>query len=215
MDNNMDKHLLLFRACENKNLGRVIELVEQGIDINFKDTYERTPLHIARSVEIARYLVKKGANIHCKTVFGETPLHFAIYDIEILKYLVENGADIYCKSNVGATALDIALHIVYISNKNMKNIIEYLLINKVFAVFYSKHPFLTTGDFPAIISWNQITSVNWTESSHLSFPRQLRDAIFTILLIMRSRRPGVPMLGRTVLNRIFRTIGALKYYVVE
>jgi hypothetical protein len=34
-------------------------------------------------------------------------------------------------------------------------------------------------------------------------------------VIMRSRRLGVPQLGRTVLNRLFRTIGALKYHETE
>jgi hypothetical protein len=154
-----------------------------------------------------RYLVEQGADIHSKNNCGNTPLHTA-GSVEIARYLVEQGADIYCKSNDGNTPLQLHLACGY------TDIVRYFLINKLVPI-YPEHPFLRRGEFPAIISWNQITSENWTESSHLSFPRPLRDAIFTILVIMRTRKTGVPMLGRTVLNRIFRTIGVLKYYEVE
>jgi ankyrin repeat protein len=231
----MDQNLI--QACKDGDLGRVIELVEQGADIHCETIYGSTPLHYARSVEIVQYLVEQGANMHCKNNYRSTPLHLA-ESINIVQYLVEQGADINCKDYRGWTPLhyaksvEIARYLVehgadihckdYYGRTPLQrhlfccdtNIVRYFLINKL-VTDYPEHPFLRTGEFPAIISWNQITSENWTESSHLSFPCPLRDAILTILVIMRTRRPGIPILGRTVLNRIFRTIGVLKYYVVE
>ena len=120
----------IFKACEAGDLDRVRILIENGEDINCGDLFGRTPLHCARSVEIARYLVEQGADINCKNNDGHYPFQHALH------YFISGP-------------------------------IRYFLINKLVTV-YSEHPSLTRGEFPPIISWNRITSENWTEPSHLS-----------------------------------------------
>jgi hypothetical protein len=72
-------------------------LVEQGADIDARDTYGRTPLHNRAASRNGRIevLLALGADIHVKDPHGDTPLHKAAMfaNAAAVRLLVERGAD--------------------------------------------------------------------------------------------------------------------------
>ncbi|MCJ8328469.1 MAG: ankyrin repeat domain-containing protein [Lentisphaeria bacterium] len=70
-------------------------------DVNSKDEYERTLLHIAvflegaTHMELAKRLIKRGADVNAKSKWGSRPLQLAVMGKpEIVALLLENGANI-------------------------------------------------------------------------------------------------------------------------
>lgn len=77
---------------------RIKEMLERGADINTKDRYGRTPLHVSlenKQVETAKFLMNRGANVNAKDALDNTPLHLSEYaDEERTSHLLtERGAD--------------------------------------------------------------------------------------------------------------------------
>lgn len=94
------------------NRKAVIELIENGANLNFKDANGQSPIilaSIAGNVEEIRILLKHGANINDMDINGSTPLIHAASqgNIETVKILVESGCII--KPNKGQSALDFAV----------------------------------------------------------------------------------------------------------
>ena len=98
-----------------------IETVKQhlaaGADVDAKDKYGRTPLHLAPASgnkEIAELLIARGADVNAKNKYGVTPLHFAAgYGRkETVELLIAKGADVSAKvvsgPKQGLTPLDAA-----------------------------------------------------------------------------------------------------------
>jgi hypothetical protein len=87
-------------------------LVEQGADINYRDTYGKTALHakVGRGEDIA-LLVELGADINTTSRWGDTPLHIAAgyYKAEPTQQLINLGADITIKNGMNHTPLESAL----------------------------------------------------------------------------------------------------------
>ena len=85
-----------------------------GIDIECKDNFGRTAVHIAAyqgSCKMLKYLLReKQANINAIDHEGRTPLFSGAYDgnAKALKMLCECGADLSVKDKNGMTALDFA-----------------------------------------------------------------------------------------------------------
>jgi len=78
MDDWYEKEQLHF-AAQDRNIDRVKELIEYGVDIDTFDDLERTALHYAveaENFEIADFLIKNGANVNSQNIdkIGETPL---------------------------------------------------------------------------------------------------------------------------------------------
>src|SRR5687767_312867 len=71
--------------------------VEQGADIDARDTYGRTPLHNRAASRNGRIevLLALGADIHVKDANGDTPLHKAAMfaNADAVRLLMERGAD--------------------------------------------------------------------------------------------------------------------------
>jgi ankyrin repeat protein len=55
-------------------------------------------------------LQKKSANVDIRDIYKRTPLHLAVIDgrVEIVELLVAAGADVNAKNNVGETPIDYA-----------------------------------------------------------------------------------------------------------
>ncbi|SCW94087.1 Ankyrin repeat [Pseudomonas sp. NFACC52] len=88
-------------------------LVEQGADINARDTYQRTPLHHRSSSWIGGIdlLLDLGADIEAQDYQGYTPLHAAAnsHNAEAIAALIRRGANVDAKSRQGHGVLHIAL----------------------------------------------------------------------------------------------------------
>lgn len=80
------------------DMNEVQRLLDQGYDINSKDSAGATPLHYAASgghLEVVDMLLKRGANVHAQGHLDYTPLHLAYFNghLTIIARLVSHGAD--------------------------------------------------------------------------------------------------------------------------
>ncbi|WP_338602168.1 ankyrin repeat domain-containing protein [Sulfolobus tengchongensis] len=119
----------LFEALEKKNVRKVRELLDRGVDPNIQYEHGLTPLHIASGLghpNLVKLLLKYGANPNVQNVafpeikiFGDiplpkndgyTPLHFAVQGgyAKIIKILVKHGANLNTVSNNGLSPLHLA-----------------------------------------------------------------------------------------------------------
>lgn len=94
------------------NRKAVIELIEKGADLNFKDANGQSPIilaSIAGNTEEIRVLLKHGADINDMDINGSTPLIHASANgnIETVEFLVESGCLV--KHTKGQSALDFAV----------------------------------------------------------------------------------------------------------
>lgn len=99
----------LFEAVKDGDAKKVHELIKRGADINAKDNYGMTPLHI-NQFEFAKQLIEKGADFYAKNKLGGT--HYATVrdnTTEIAKQLIDKGADVNAKDNNAETPLFIAI----------------------------------------------------------------------------------------------------------
>ena len=70
-------------ACKSCYLPIAEYLISKGANIEAKDLWDRTPLHLASisgNTDIVRYLVSKGANKNAKDKDGKTPYYSARKD---------------------------------------------------------------------------------------------------------------------------------------
>lgn len=84
-----------------------------GTNINTKNYYEETALHIACVTgyeDIVELLINRGAEINMKDKDGETALHNASRNgyKKIVELLIDRGANINAMSYFGGTALQVA-----------------------------------------------------------------------------------------------------------
>jgi ankyrin repeat protein len=108
-------------CCRFGNLSEVRRLLDAGIDVNLKDYYGRTPLHIASlfgHIDIVKELLIRGADINPTTSRASwegsnvskdewTPLLLAIEcgRREVVRELIRHGADVNMKYTIGWTPL--------------------------------------------------------------------------------------------------------------
>lgn len=99
----------------------ISDLVARGADVNCKNGYGNSPLHLAAragSKRNLKILLKKGADVNSRNNNGWTPLHFLAKSTEAVdqvEYLVVQGADVNAKDNMLVTPLGFA-----VSSKNYK-----------------------------------------------------------------------------------------------
>lgn len=101
-------------AVETCNTKGVKLLLQNGADVNVKDSNGVSPLMIALepigemySPEIPRLLIENGANVNETQPGGLTPLHYAC-DPKIIKLLVKKGVNINARTLKGRTPLHMA-----------------------------------------------------------------------------------------------------------
>jgi ankyrin repeat protein len=90
-------------------------LLEHGANVNQRDKYDITPLHIAASnnnSELCELLLNYGADITAGDKFKKTSLHKASYFrcLEVCELLLNRGADMNAKDDKGETPLDMAFN---------------------------------------------------------------------------------------------------------
>ncbi|WP_295419192.1 ankyrin repeat domain-containing protein [Sulfurovum sp.] len=92
------------QKIEEKDINRTITVEKEDenqskIDLNKRDKYGRSELHIAVShnnLLKIKQLLDTGAKVDAEDSFGRTPLHYAAFEgyVEIAKILLANGANI-------------------------------------------------------------------------------------------------------------------------
>ncbi|MEN6370985.1 MAG: ankyrin repeat domain-containing protein [Armatimonadota bacterium] len=94
----------------------LIDLINQGMDVNSTDSLGETPLHMAAQndhVDTVNLLISKGANTNAKNNQWQTrtPLHYAaeFRNNKVVELLLKAGADVNVKDNYGNTPLAAAV----------------------------------------------------------------------------------------------------------
>ncbi|KAH7651391.1 Non-specific serine/threonine protein kinase protein [Dioscorea alata] len=95
----IDANIRLMYLANEGDLQGILELLDSGVDVNFKDIDGRTALHVAacqNHADVVELLLKKGAEINPEDRWGSTPLADAIYykNQDVIKLLEKNGARI-------------------------------------------------------------------------------------------------------------------------
>ncbi|WP_420576213.1 ankyrin repeat domain-containing protein [Ekhidna sp.] len=94
------------------NLKEVKKHISSKSNLNEKDAYGSTPLHIAitfNKTDVALALIEANVDLTLTSADGSTPLHSAAFfgRTEVAKALIEKGVDINAKNSYGSTALEI------------------------------------------------------------------------------------------------------------
>jgi len=112
--NKTKKYMLVQYACHNDHVRVMQNLIDNGADVNRRDTYSsahpETPLIIAckfNSFKVARLLLEKGADIDLADTYGMTPLFIACQKryVDAARLLLDNGADVDKADKEGRTPL--------------------------------------------------------------------------------------------------------------
>lgn len=104
----------LHGAAFKNDVARVRTLVEQGSDVNAKDSQGVTPLHYAAQmghIEIMEILISRGADVNVSTSKdGAAPIHLASANgqLEAVRLLTKHGANVNKANNYRATPLHFA-----------------------------------------------------------------------------------------------------------
>lgn len=99
--------------AESGNYKALKEAIEKGADVNQKDQYRKTALHVCALQdfnELAELLIASGADLNVLSQWGDTPLHIAsgCGNEAMVKLLLSKGADISIRDNDGFIPSDIA-----------------------------------------------------------------------------------------------------------
>ena len=113
-----EKNVQLVQAAERGKLTEVQNALNDGADVNAKNTFGSTALMMAsycgytngNYTEVVKLLLDKGADVNIKGKEGLTALMEASSGgyAEVVKLLLAKGADINVKNSKGETALVIA-----------------------------------------------------------------------------------------------------------
>ncbi|MFD4820450.1 ankyrin repeat domain-containing protein [Peribacillus butanolivorans] len=106
----IDMNEQLIQAAERKETETIKRLIEEGVDINTKDSEGRTATMIAtynNDVETTKVLIKAGADVNIHDNMKNNPFLYAGAEgyVEILKLTIEAGADPAMINRYGGTAL--------------------------------------------------------------------------------------------------------------
>lgn len=101
----------LHSACQNARQNIVELLISNGADVNARNNYGRSPLHLAwrekGGARISQILIESGADINLEDHYGETPLSVAVAvgNKEMLGVLLEHHVKIPVRGDKGREIL--------------------------------------------------------------------------------------------------------------
>ncbi len=101
---------VLHWAAENGLVEIARLLLDQGSDVNARDNFANTALHLAvRYPEMVELLLARGAQVGARNAFGNTALHLAVSDRRVVELLLAAGADARARNLFDQTPLDYSL----------------------------------------------------------------------------------------------------------
>lgn len=103
-------HIALDSGCKGRSQV-VLALISNGANLEKRDLLGCTPLHRAKSAEVARILLASGADVAANNHLNQTPLHLAANGFdreEVMLDLIEYGADVTKGDRDSKTALHYA-----------------------------------------------------------------------------------------------------------
>lgn len=108
-----DKGTVFLSAVASADLDETVKLLDEGVDIDYRNNDGLTALHqacIDENEEMVNLLIDRGANIEAVDNEGWTPLHAAASagNVDIAQILVDNGANLAAVNNEGEVPLDLA-----------------------------------------------------------------------------------------------------------
>ncbi|XP_017862770.1 PREDICTED: protein phosphatase 1 regulatory subunit 12A isoform X24 [Drosophila arizonae] len=122
-------------ACLSGDKEEVVQLLEQGADINTANVDGLTALHqacIDDKLDMVEFLIEHGADINRQDNEGWTPLHATASCgfVSIACYLVEHNADVAAVNSDGDLALDLAIDVQHMPMINyMEKVVQELNID--------------------------------------------------------------------------------------
>ena len=86
---------------------KIESLINIGADVNESDYEGKTPLMLARSLEVKKILIDAGADVNAKDCEGRTELHFCDWfgAFDECAFLIKAGADVNVRDAKGITPL--------------------------------------------------------------------------------------------------------------
>ena len=94
----------LFEALEANDLDAVQRALEDGAHVHARSEFYGTPLHAAKTAEIAQLLIQNGADVHAIDGLNRTPLH-SVKTAEVAEVLIRNGTDVHAIDGSNRTPL--------------------------------------------------------------------------------------------------------------
>lgn len=98
----------LHQASEGGNTTKVRQLLRNdSIDVNSRDKYGCTPLHVALNADVAKFLLRdKRVDHGAEDYVGRSALHYAVLKrrLDVIKVLLSNSVDKEWRDDVGRTA---------------------------------------------------------------------------------------------------------------
>ncbi|WP_339046864.1 ankyrin repeat domain-containing protein [Candidatus Mesenet endosymbiont of Phosphuga atrata] len=147
----------LYLATLNGKKEVVKLLYNRGANIGLKSDKGCTALFPAVSsdyIEIANFLLELGANVNDSDIYGTYLVHLAVShakNIDMVTLLCDYGANVDVQDNMGRTALFIAITCYAQGEKDMKDIIGFLLTKKARSDISDRN-----GDYPIHLAIKQM-----------------------------------------------------------
>ncbi|XP_042520186.1 integrin-linked protein kinase 1-like isoform X2 [Macadamia integrifolia] len=175
----IDPTFRLMYLADEGDLEGIVELLDFGTDVNFRDVDGRTALHVAACqgrADVVELLLKRGADVDPKDRWGSTPLADAIH--------YKNHDVIRILENHGAKPLMAPMHV-----KNAREVPEYEIDPK--ELDFTNSVNITKGTF-CIASWRGIqVAVKTLGEDVFTDDDKVRAFRDELALLQKIRHPNV------------------------